>query len=194
MANKITIALTEEQYCEIIRTMQTGGSYFRANKRIATALVLEANLGMRIQDILNLCLSDIITDGYRYRLNVHEQKTGKARTFTVPKEIYEYIDEYRIEMGIGCEEPLFNMTERNVEKYLGKVADYLGYDNIGTHSFRKYFATQIYVNSNYNIVLVQQLLQHSSPQITMRYIGISSLEMEDALHNHIKLPGLSENF
>lgn len=190
MANKITIALTEEQYHEIIETMHEGGGYFRPNRRIATALVLEANLGMRIQDILNLRLSDIIVDGYRYRLNVCEQKTKKRRTFTVPTEIYEYIDKYRKDMRIDYDELLFPITERAVEKYLGKVADYLGYENVGTHSFRKYFATQIYVNNGYNIVLVQKLLQHSSPQITMRYIGISSFELESALQEHIKLPSV----
>lgn len=187
MANKHTVALTEEQYKTLIETMKTGGSYFRANRRIATALVLEANLGMRIQDILNLRLGDIIKDGYRYRLNVVEQKTGKRRAFTVPAEIYEYIKEYCEELKLSREDRIFPITERAVEKYLGKVADYLGYENIGTHSFRKYFATQIYISSNFNIVLVQNLLQHSSPQITMRYIGISSSQMEDALSNHVKL-------
>ena len=53
--------------------------------------------------------------------------------------------------------------------------------------FRKFFATEIYVNNNYNIILVQQLLQHSSAAITQRYIGISSKELEDALAGHIEL-------
>jgi len=67
MPNKTTVALSEEQFKEIITTMRTGGSGFRKNDRIATCLVLEANLGLRIQDILKLKLSDIIKDGTRYR-------------------------------------------------------------------------------------------------------------------------------
>ena len=59
--------------------------------------------------------------------------------------------------------------------------------NIGTHSFRKYFATEIYKDNDYNIVLVQQLLQHSSVAITQRYIGITSKIQEDALQKHIHL-------
>ncbi len=43
------------------------------------------------------------------------------------------------------------------------------------------------LNNNYNILLVQQLLQHSSAAITQRYIGISSKELEDALAGHIEL-------
>lgn len=38
MANKTTVALTREQYEEIIQTMRSGGAGFRANNRIATAL------------------------------------------------------------------------------------------------------------------------------------------------------------
>ena len=60
--NKKTTALTTEQYREIITTMKEGGIGFRPNERIATALVLEGNLGIRI--------SDIVSDGGRYRLSI----------------------------------------------------------------------------------------------------------------------------
>ena len=89
--------------------------------------------------------------------------------------------------GIASGEVIFPVTERAVQKYLAKVTEELGYSSIGTHSFRKFFATEIYLNNNYNIVLVQQLLQHSSAAITQRYIGISSKEIEDALAGHIEL-------
>lgn len=71
MANKSTIALTTEQYKELITTMKNGGPSFRKNERIATALTLEANLGLRIEDVLSLTLSDIIKDGDRYRLDIN---------------------------------------------------------------------------------------------------------------------------
>ncbi|SDB68388.1 tyrosine-type recombinase/integrase [Butyrivibrio sp. INlla16] len=187
MANKTTVALTQEQYKEIIETMKTGGVGFRANNRIATALVLEANMGLRIEDILRLTLNSIIADGNRYRLNIKEKKTEKKRTFTVPLAIYNYIKVYAMDNGIKENERLFPIGERTVQKYLSKVADYLGYENIGTHSFRKFFATEIYLNNNYNIVLVQQLLQHSSVAVTQKYVGITSQEMEKALDEHINL-------
>ena len=82
--NKQTVALTTEQYKEIISTMKQGFSGSRPNSTVATALMLEANLGLRISDILALHLSDIVKDGERYRLAVTERKTGKARVFTVP--------------------------------------------------------------------------------------------------------------
>ena len=100
---------------------------------------------------------------------------------------HQYIRLYAVDNGINEKELLFPVQERAVQKYLKKVVDYLGYQNIGTHSFRKFFATEIYKDNGYNIALVQQLLQHSSIAITQRYIGISSQMQEEALQNHIKL-------
>lgn len=182
--NKKTVALTVEQYHEIIDTMKLGVTGCRSNNRIATALVIEANLGIRISDILKLRLSDILKDGNRYRLNITEQKTGKQRVFTVPTEIYNYIKIYCLENSIKSHEIIFPITDRAVQKHLKVVCDYLGYEGISTHSFRKFFATQIYINNNFNIVLVQQLLQHSSTGVTQKYIGIQPKEIEDALQKH----------
>ena len=187
MANKKTIAVTEEQYNEIIDTLNNGFSGCRPNNRVATALVLEANLGLRISDILNLKLNDIVRDSNRYRLDITEIKTKKKRTFTVPLEIYAYIQQYCIDNNIKRDELIFPITERAIQKQLKIVCDWLGYDGISTHSFRKFFATEIYLNNDYNIVLVQQLLQHSTPAVTQKYIGISGKDIETALSNHIKL-------
>lgn len=185
--NKKTVALSREQYNEIIDTLRTGFSGCRPNNRIATALVLEANLGLRISDIIHLKLNDIVKDGDRYRSDIIEKKTGKKRTFTVPIEVYSYIQQYCIDNDIKSNEVIFNVSERAVQKQLKIVCDYLGYENISTHSFRKFYATNIYVNNNYNVALVQQLLQHSSPVITQRYIGIGTQELEQAIKNNLNL-------
>ena len=182
-----TVALTKEQYQDIIETMQTGGNGFRANPRIAAALQLEANLGMRIGDILQLRLVDIIRDAGRYRLNVTEEKTGKKRSFTVPAEVYSFLRDYADANGIGKEDRLFPLTVRAVQKQLKLVCDYLELENVSTHSFRKFMATNIYENSGHNIALVQTILQHASPAITRRYIGIREDEVEQALTNNVNL-------
>lgn len=190
--NKKTRALTDEQYVNIIQTLQTGfvrsnGSVVKPNKRVAAVLVLEANLGLRLFDVLCLRLESIVKDGNRYRLDIVEQKTQKKRTFTVPIEIYSYIQEYALEHNIGPRARLFSISRRTVQHHLLLVCEYLGYEWNGTHSFRKYFATDVYVNNNYNIELVRTLLQHSSVVTTQRYIGIQSEQIESALQKHIKL-------
>lgn len=189
--NKRTVALTDQQYIDIITAIKSGfchaGREYKSNERIATALTLEANLGMRISDILHLHYCDIIKDGDRYRLNISEIKTGKERVFTVPEEIRSFINDYRIRNHMSEQQRLFDLSERQIQKHLQAVCEYLGLDGISTHSFRKYFATQIYINNGYDIELVRQLLQHSSAAVTQKYIGIQSKQIENALHGHIKL-------
>ena len=59
-------AITKEEYKEIIETLESGFLNHRPNHRIATALKIMANLGLRIGDTLNLKLSDIVYEGGRY--------------------------------------------------------------------------------------------------------------------------------
>lgn len=185
--NKKTKALTTEQYKEILQTMKEGFCGCRPNERIATALVLEGNLGIRISDILKLRPCDIVRDGDRYRLEIIEQKTGKSRSFTVPLIIWQYIENYCLRGGIGRTERIFPFSERAVQKHLAKVCDYLGIEGVSTHSFRKWYATEIYNSNGCDIVLVQRLLQHSSAATTQRYIGIEPQRIEQAIENHAKL-------
>ena len=188
--NKRTVALTAEQYVEIIKTIQEGFLDHRPNPRVAAALVVEAHLGVRISDISRkLTLSNIIRDGGRYRLDLIEQKTKKKRTFTVPVELYTYLQSYCIENKIGADDVIFPISERTIQNHLAMVCDYLGpgYENISTHSFRKFFATSIYNENGKDIALVQRLLQHSSPATTQRYIGIEPERIEKALETHLNL-------
>ena len=185
--NKKTKALTTEQYKEIIQTMREGFCGCRSNDRVATALVLEGNLGLRISDIVKLRPCDIVRDGERYRLEVVEQKTGKRRVFTVPLVIAQYIENYCLRNGIGSRELIFPITERAVQKQLKLVCDYLGFEGISTHSFRKWYATEIYKANGYDIALVQRLLQHSSAATTQRYIGIEPQRIEKAIEGHSQL-------
>lgn len=185
--NKKTKALTTEQYKEIIQTMKEGFCGCRPNERVATALVLEGNLGLRISDIVKLRLCDIVLDGDRYRLEIVEQKTGKSRVFTVPLVIQQYIENYCLRNGLRRDERIFPLTERAIQKQLKIVCDYLGFEGISTHSFRKWYATEIYKNSGYDIALVQRLLQHSSASVTQRYIGIEPQRIEAAIEGHTQL-------
>ena len=185
--NKKTKALTTEQYKEIIQTMKEGFCGCRPNERIATILVLEGNLGLRISDILNLRLCDIVRDGDRFRLEVVEQKTGKRRIFTVPLVIQQYIENYCLRNGIQKTDTIFPISERAVQKQLAIVCAYLGFEGISTHSFRKWYATEIYKANGYNIALVQRLLQHSSAATTQHYIGIEPQRIENAIQKHSQL-------
>ena len=179
------VALTDNQYREIIQTLLRGFGDSRPNPRVAAILTAEANLGMRVGDILKLKMRDIVKDGNRYRLNVTEEKTGKQRRFTVPDEVYGFLRDYATAHRIPDDALLFPLSVRQVQHHLKLACDHLGYENISTHSFRKWYATSIYNANGHDIVLVQRLLQHSSPMVTRRYIGVSDEQMEQAIANHV---------
>ena len=182
-----TVALTKEQYTEIIQGICNGIGGKEKNIPIATALQIEANTGIRIGDVLNLKRGDIVRDGNRYRFDIKESKTKKARTFTVPDPVYRMIESYCDSHGIEYGQKLFHFGVRNVQKRLESITDFLGYKNICTHSFRKYFATKAYLNSGNDIELVSRLLQHSNSSITRRYIGIQDERMENVLQSSVSL-------
>jgi integrase len=181
------VALTDTQYRSIIQTLLHGFEDSRPNPRVAAILTAEANLGMRVGDILRLHMADIVRDGNRYRLNMVEEKTGKQRKFTVPDEVYGFLRQYADAHRIPDTDLLFPISVRQVQHHLKLVCDHLGYENISTHSFRKWYATSIYNDNGHDIVLVQRLLQHSSPMVTRRYIGVSDEQMEQAIARHVNI-------
>lgn len=193
--HKPTIALTEKMFHEYIDAMMKGGCGFRKNPQIATALVIEGMLGLRISDVLKLRLSSIVQDGERKRLDIVEKKTKKVKTHTVPEQVYQYIKNYCDDNNIGWDEPIFKCKTRNVQTYISKVTDYLGYSEyeknytISTHSFRKFFGTSIYYNNDHDIALVQQLYQHSNIDTTRKYINVSDPRVDKALEKQVEIAG-----
>ena len=185
--NKRCVALSDEQYRESIRLLREGfvleGKIIKPNPRIATVAVLQASLGLRLGDVLQLNMGSFIKESGRWKLNIKEQKTGKVRDFTVPVEVYSFIQDYAINMGISNTAKLFDISERQVERHLNKVFSKmeLPLRSFGSHSYRKYFATREYLDNEMNIMIVKTLLQHSSVAVTQRYIGLSQKTVEDAL-------------
>ena len=53
-------------------------------------------------------------------------------------------------------------------------------DNVGTHTLRKTFGYHHY-QTFHDVAILQYLLNHSSPSITLRYIGITQDNIENTL-------------
>lgn len=191
--NKETRVITQEEFELIINTIMEGyesnGVVHRPNPKLATILICEANVGCRISDILLLTLESFEMIGNRCIIDIHEKKTGKRRKFSCNVQFYNFLLEYCMKNGItNKKRRIFDIGERAIQKSLKEVADYLGLEKIGSHSFRKFYATAIYCASNYNIAYVQRILLHSSPQTTLRYIGMEESELERILQETVNIP------
>ena len=164
--------ITMDEYKLIIQTIYEGGCGFRPNPTIALLCQMQSSCGLRINDCLRVRLKDIYKseDGQNhYRIKIKEQKTGKWRDTIFYADLYFKLSEYCIEHGRKKDEPIFNLTSRAVSKYLKKVTEYLDLDGVGTHSFRKLFATELFRRTD--LLTTSMALLHSNINTTVRYLA-----------------------
>lgn len=185
-------AVTEEEYIKIIGTIRNGftdkqGVKHRANEPVAFALILEANIGVRIIDVLHLCQNDIVWNGDSWQLDIIEQKTGKKRICIIPQELKAYIDNYCTRHNIHPARRIIHLSSRNIQKLVKLACESLELTNISTHSFRRFAGLNVYAASGYDIVTVQQFYQHSSAGVTMNYLRRSSKQMDEAIKGAMRL-------
>lgn len=184
MGKYVSRATDNNEFKQMISLLRNGyasddGVIHRPNNQIADILVLEANLGCRLGDILKLKHDDFVCDCGIWKINIIEEKTDKKRTFIVPKPIKDLIDN----MNYGKEGYLFSVGEQAVWKQLRAVTAKLGLKNVSSHSLRKMISNQLYEASGHDIELVCEYLQHSSISITRRYIRRTDKQLEDAINN-----------
>ncbi|EOQ08929.1 hypothetical protein KOY_05230 [Bacillus cereus VDM021] len=65
-------------------------------------------------------------------------------------------------------------------RQLQKAGDFAGVESLGTHTMRKTFGYWFYKQTK-DIAMLQEIMNHSTPQITLRYIGINKEEKDNVL-------------
>ena len=177
--------LEVEEYEQIIKLCKEGFTYtdkktgrekkFRPNQPLAFALALQATLGFRASDIVNLKVSDF----NRSKFAIKEIKTGKWQNRDLNDVMYNKLLEYVVTNNLDKDDFIYPNKVRNMQQQLKIITDYLGYKNIGTHSFRKLFAHTLYEESGHDIELVRHVLNHSDIKTTMRYLGVSMKKLRE---------------
>lgn len=176
--------LEKNEYEEILKLCQTGFKYvsedtektFRPNTQLAMTFLLQANLGLRISDVLKLKPSTFKND----KLEIIEKKTGKLQYRDINYKLKNLIYEYAVEKSIKSDEHLIKLGRAAIHKQLQIISDYLKITNVSSHSFRKFFAMTIYKESGGDIELVKELLNHTSLATTQKYIKLSQAEINKA--------------
>ncbi len=160
----------------------------KSSKRDRLIFVFGINTGLRISDILALDVSDVKEKTY---ISIKEKKTGKYKKIPLNNKLRkltkEYLKDYSL---IKSNTPLFlgekgkRLHRSIVYRFLNEAAQVLKLNigAVGTHTMRKTFGYHHYKQFN-NIALLQNILNHSSPSITLRYIGISQDEIDYSYSN-----------
>lgn len=145
--------------------------------------------GLRVSDLLTLTWDQIL-GGNEFVL--YEKKTGKRRVIRINEGFKAHIADCFQALKIkDVNEPCFlnrygsvlslQMINRNFKAI--KVKYQLKIENFSTHSLRKTWARQVYENENSQgrgdmaLLKLSEIMNHSCPSITRRYIGIRQQEL-----------------
>ena len=161
------------------------------SKRNRLIFAFGINTGLRVSDILGLNVEDV--EGKSY-VEIKEKKTGKYKRFPLNTKlkvlIKDYLQNERCKSySLAENEPLFlgkkhcRLDRSQVYRFLNEACKQLGITaNVGTHTMRKSFGYHFYKKYN-DVALLQKILNHSSPAITLRYIGIAQEEIDLSYSN-----------
>lgn len=133
-------------------------------------IIIHPNFKKELDDyLLNKKDNEYVFPSKKY-LNTVKSKTRVLNSITNNMNT-EYVD-------IDNNAPNSPIGRCQAWRILNNAARQAGIETeIGTHSMRKTFGYHLYMNSadkngNKDIVMVQKILGHSSPEVTLRYIGI----------------------
>ncbi len=144
------------------------------------------NCGLRISDILALNVKDVKNKNF---IQIVEKKTGKFKKFPINSKLKPMFEEYTKDKDLNS--PLFitkfgNRLARVAAYYIIRNAcEQAGLeDKFGTHTMRKTFGYHHYKKFK-DIVMLQKILNHSSPETTLRYIGIEQEQINKSYTNFV---------
>ena len=173
----------------------------KPNRRNELLIILGLNTALRISDILSLKWQSVYNfekKEYRNHIILIEQKTGKVSqiylNLSVLKALKDY-KEYLIKANRIAEADtfIFSHTNKNVPitrtqafRIVKEAADYYDISGIiSCHSLRKTFGYHAWKQGIPPVLLVT-LFNHSSFNITKRYLGIEQ-DDKDKIFKKIKL-------
>ncbi|MDD3654917.1 MAG: site-specific integrase [Desulfotomaculaceae bacterium] len=148
---------------------------------------LGINSGLRISDLLKLTVADVLDDRGKVkdRISLREKKTGKSKDFPLGKTAKKALAEHLLTWAHKPEGYLFRskkggaLTRQQAYNIINAAARAVGIrEKIGTHTLRKTFGYHAYQNGT-DITVIQKLLNHSAPSVTLAYIGITRDQLDD---------------
>ncbi|UOF92395.1 site-specific integrase [Fodinisporobacter ferrooxydans] len=145
--------------------------------------VFGINSGLRISDVLPLRVMDV---KYTKHFKIKEKKTKNIRKTIITPILKSEIEKYTFRMADSDylflsqkgEKPITRIQAWQIIHNAAKACGVEG--AIGTHTLRKTFGYHFYQQYK-DVAMLQYIFGHSSPSITLRYIGINDDMVDEAL-------------
>lgn len=140
-------------------------------------LSLAAYVGLRREEIVKIHKADVFQDILGYSLLVHG-KGGKDRLVPLPELLGRQVKK-------ACEDNGGYLLPGNISghmsaRYAGKLATRVLPAGVTLHMLRHRFGTVAYAKSR-DIAAVQDILGHTSPATTRRYIAVENTRLREVI-------------
>ena len=168
----------------LVRKLYRDGNY-----RMSLLVGCGCFFGLRISDLRQLTWAQILE---KDEFTIYEQKTGKRRVIRINKGFQRHIRDCHDAMNVRNDDrhcflnryhSIVSLQMINRELKSVKVKYQLKIDHFSTHTLRKTWARQIWEIENANgrgdmaLLKLSELMNHSAPNITRRYIGLRQQEL-----------------
>lgn len=164
------------------------------NPRDMLLFTLGINNGLRTGDLLRLKVKDVKHLKPGHYITIREGKTGKLNVLMVNKTVHKALKLYLGEVQPDDDDYLFASRKTRKPLLVQSVntlikkwtrAINLTHGNYGTHTLRKTFGYIQRTKYGVGFEVLAKRFNHSSPAVTMRYLGLTSKEVNTILMNEI---------
>ena len=165
----------------------------RDNPRDHLLFLMGVNNGLRAGDLIKLKVKDVRDMKIGDTLTIRESKTGKDNILVINKTVHKALRNYLDARHPHDEDYIFasrkgrsHIQSQAVSKLVKrwtKAVNLKG--NYGAHTLRKTWGYIQRTVHGVGFEIICKRYNHSSPAITMRYLGIQDKEVHNTLMNEI---------
>ena len=176
-----------------LKDVQAIAKMLSDNPRNHLLFVMGTNNGLRTGDLLRLKVGDVRRLKVGDALTIMEGKTGKSNILVVNKTIFKSLSLYLDKIKPADEDFLFRSRKgtrpitiqcaNNLVKKWTSAVNLRG--NYGAHTLRKTWGYVQRTVFGVGFEIICKRFNHSSPSITMRYLGIEDREVQNILMNEV---------
>ncbi|MDQ6757800.1 MAG: site-specific integrase [Bacteroidota bacterium] len=153
---------------------------FTENKKHQAMLMLAYSTGIRLNEIINVKLTDI--DSKRMVINIIKGKGKKDRQVLLSPKLLEHLRKYfllykpKVWLFEGADGGQYGYT--SVQQVFKQAKERAGIKmHGGIHTLRHSFATHLLENGT-DITIIKKLLGHNDLKTTLRYTHVSNVQIQ----------------